>query len=464
MAEFYWVGGSGTWNGSNTANWASSTGGTGGYGIPGAADNVHIDGNSGGGTVQVGAGRSCYNLDLTGFTGLFTAGGTNNLTVYGTSVILTNSGGVFDPNNNPGLFFYNNGAITLETKGQTVGNISILNAGTLTLVDDLVGFNNSILAVSNGTFNANNKNVTFGKVVDNNVGSAKVITMGSGTWTLGATGPANNPDYVWYIQQPSTLTLNTGTSKIRLLRYQSATTLRTAITDTTSSSIVVNGALTQGSTPTNWSTSGTVLIEDEQISYTGITFTNNGNATLTGCQRGINSTTATTHPVLVAVLLLTPPEYTTLTSNINSSTTSIPVVDNTAFGGAGTVLIDDEVIVYSSKASSTSFDGLTRNSTYGSTTTSQTHLSGSLVRAVETRIFNDSATRSFPPIQVWSSGNYQITNFANGTNAGGGVTNMTFNSTGKQQIQFGTYMASSSTYYVNQPLPANNDKLLMLFF
>jgi hypothetical protein len=463
MANYYWVGGTAQWSGGNSSAWASTSGGGGGAGIPTSADNVYFDANSGSVTVTVGGGRSCYNLDMTGFTGVITAGPSNNITVYGTSIILPSSVGLFDPSNNPGLVISPTlGATTLETKGQTIGNVTI-NNGTLTLVDELVAFNNSTLTLSGGTFNANNKNVTMGKVVDSDNTTAKVLTMGSGVWTLGATGPANNADYVWNIQAPTYFTLNKDTSKIRLLRYQSATSLRTAITDTTSTSIVVNGALPQGSTTTNWSTSGTVLIDDEQITYTGLVVTDNMNATLTGCTRGANNTTATTHPVLRAVLLLTPPGYTTLTSNIDSSTTSIPVTDNTAFGSAGTVLIDNEVIIYTSKASSTSFDGLTRNSIYGSTT-DQKHNSKSLVRATEARIFSDGA-KSYPTIEVWSSGNYQITNFTgNGTSSGGGISNMTFNNLGPQQVQFGTYMSPTSTYYANQPMPLGNDSLLMLFF
>lgn len=47
MATYYWVGGSGTWNGSNTANWAATSGGAGNAGVPIATDAVIIDGNSG---------------------------------------------------------------------------------------------------------------------------------------------------------------------------------------------------------------------------------------------------------------------------------------------------------------------------------------------------------------------------------------------------------------------------------
>ena len=85
-ANCFWVGGTGTWNGTNTTSWASSTGGTPGTcaatsgpiaGIPGPSDNATFDGSSGGGTVT--ANEPVYtgctfdiclaNLITTAFTG-----------------------------------------------------------------------------------------------------------------------------------------------------------------------------------------------------------------------------------------------------------------------------------------------------------------------------------------------------------------------------------------------------------
>lgn len=47
MATYYWVGGSGTWDNSSKTNWATSTGGAGGFGPPTSADTVDFDANSG---------------------------------------------------------------------------------------------------------------------------------------------------------------------------------------------------------------------------------------------------------------------------------------------------------------------------------------------------------------------------------------------------------------------------------
>lgn len=47
MAVYFWVGGSGTWNATNTANWSLTSGGPGGAGFPIATDETRFDANSG---------------------------------------------------------------------------------------------------------------------------------------------------------------------------------------------------------------------------------------------------------------------------------------------------------------------------------------------------------------------------------------------------------------------------------
>ena len=43
MAARFWVGGTNTWDSTNTANWSTTSGGAGGASVPGAADDVTID-------------------------------------------------------------------------------------------------------------------------------------------------------------------------------------------------------------------------------------------------------------------------------------------------------------------------------------------------------------------------------------------------------------------------------------
>lgn len=53
MASRFWVGGTGTWDASDTTHWAASSGTAGGQSVPGSSDTVTIDGSSGAGTITV---------------------------------------------------------------------------------------------------------------------------------------------------------------------------------------------------------------------------------------------------------------------------------------------------------------------------------------------------------------------------------------------------------------------------
>src|SRR5574343_869223 len=68
MAVRYWVGGSGTWDGSSTTNWSATSGGTGGASAPTASDEVIINGSSGSGTITA-SGAVCASLVCTGYIG-----------------------------------------------------------------------------------------------------------------------------------------------------------------------------------------------------------------------------------------------------------------------------------------------------------------------------------------------------------------------------------------------------------
>lgn len=61
----YWVGGTGTWNTTNTTNWSATTGpGGGGASVPTSADDVFFDANSGSGTCTVGASVTVKSINF----------------------------------------------------------------------------------------------------------------------------------------------------------------------------------------------------------------------------------------------------------------------------------------------------------------------------------------------------------------------------------------------------------------
>lgn len=69
MASRFWVGGTGTWDTTNTANWSATSGGAGGASVPVAVDAVFFNANSGGGTVTLAQDVTHTIISLSGYTG-----------------------------------------------------------------------------------------------------------------------------------------------------------------------------------------------------------------------------------------------------------------------------------------------------------------------------------------------------------------------------------------------------------
>lgn len=89
MATYYWVGGSGTWDASSTANWSLTSGGVPGAGPPLGADSVIFNASSGSGTVSLGSDVTCFLCSASGASNIVFAGNGYKLTVTG------NNTGVF---------------------------------------------------------------------------------------------------------------------------------------------------------------------------------------------------------------------------------------------------------------------------------------------------------------------------------------------------------------------------------
>ena len=66
MANRYWVGGTGTWNTTSTANWSTTSGGASGASAPGAADAALFNANCGTGTITIGENVTILSMTLSG--------------------------------------------------------------------------------------------------------------------------------------------------------------------------------------------------------------------------------------------------------------------------------------------------------------------------------------------------------------------------------------------------------------
>lgn len=93
MADRYWVGGTGTWDGTNILNWSATSGGLPGASAPVATDLVFFDSSSGSGTVSVAATATAQDTNIN--TATLTVQLTGNVITTG---VATLTAGTFDLN------------------------------------------------------------------------------------------------------------------------------------------------------------------------------------------------------------------------------------------------------------------------------------------------------------------------------------------------------------------------------
>jgi hypothetical protein len=91
MASRFWVGGTGTWDASDTTHWAATSNGAGGASVPGSGDTVTLDANSGGGTVTVNTTVTVASITAGAHTGTLDFSANNN-NVNVTNVNFSGSG------------------------------------------------------------------------------------------------------------------------------------------------------------------------------------------------------------------------------------------------------------------------------------------------------------------------------------------------------------------------------------
>lgn len=188
MASRFWVGGTGTWNSSNTANWSASSGGPGGASVPTSADTVTFDSNSGGSfTVTVSSPPSVASVTNANAGTLMTITLASSLTVTGS---FTFQGGTLNLGTNSlnvGSFISNNTATRSITWGSDSAiNCSIvssagvwqtplyLNCASLTFT----GTSNFNI---NGNSTAGNRSIT---VFNTNAAAIPNVTVSAGSDTI----------------------------------------------------------------------------------------------------------------------------------------------------------------------------------------------------------------------------------------------------------------------------------------
>jgi fibronectin-binding autotransporter adhesin len=201
MANRYWVGGNGTWDGTTTTNWSASSGGAGGASVPTAADSVFFDQATTYSVTLSGGAINCLDLTVSAGTVTFTGSGTP--AISGSFSLIA------------GTTWSSSGAITFNatTTGKTVTtNGTSLSAaitfngvgGAWTLGSALT--TSGAITVTNGTFNTGNYAVTA-TFLTSSTSNVRSINLGSSTVTLTAGSGI-------VFSTNTNLTFNAGTSNI----------------------------------------------------------------------------------------------------------------------------------------------------------------------------------------------------------------------------------------------------------
>ncbi|KKR26672.1 MAG: hypothetical protein UT57_C0029G0011 [Microgenomates group bacterium GW2011_GWC1_39_7] len=184
----YWVGGSGTWDASDTTHWSASSGGAGGASVPTSSDDAIFDANSGTTTCTLSGVIQCANFDASATSLLIFTGTTNTFSVYGNFTLKS------------GMTWSHSGTIKLAatTTGKTFTTAAVSLSAIVTFgtggagggwtLQDAITCTKSI-TLANGTLDTNNQNITcttggtgfFG--FSSTAGNTRVLTLGSSTIT-----------------------------------------------------------------------------------------------------------------------------------------------------------------------------------------------------------------------------------------------------------------------------------------
>jgi trimeric autotransporter adhesin len=203
----YWVGGSGTWDTTTTTNWSTTSGGTGGASVPGAATPVFFD-QAGTYTVTMTGALTCLDITVSAGTVTFATGTTPTIAISGSMSLV--AGTVWS---STAVITFNATSTgkTITTNGTSLsGQITVSGIGggwTLGSAFTMTGASMSILA---GTFDTAGYALTCTQFVISGT-NARTINLNSSTVTCSiANSTAFSAGTI------TNLTFNAGASQINL--------------------------------------------------------------------------------------------------------------------------------------------------------------------------------------------------------------------------------------------------------
>ncbi|WP_282629645.1 hypothetical protein [Empedobacter sedimenti] len=225
--NLYWVGGSGNWN--DRAHWSKKSGDTGGYCVPGPADNTFFDEGSGftssSKTISVDNISYTHNITFSGssISPILTQSGNQTLNIYGSSEWQSGMGTIAITN----IYYrHTNEAKTIKSNGVITGGSMLYfeEENSISLLDDFQ--TDRQLEQQAGIWNTNNHKVTIGGFFYAINGSKqRTLNLGSSDIIL------SNPSGLFRTDNPQT-TINAGTSHIQFINGSSNNGIYTSSTQT----------------------------------------------------------------------------------------------------------------------------------------------------------------------------------------------------------------------------------------
>jgi hypothetical protein len=212
MADRFWIGGTGTWDGSSTTNWSTTSGGSSGASVPGFSDAAIFDAGSDAGsgfTVTIsGTGGRVGSIDTSGLDQDMTlAGSPGYIEIRGA---LNLAGGRVTWSSTSALYLGGTSSHSFTSGGTSFScPIIFQGAGSTYTLQDALTTTGAYILFERGTFNANGYNVTTPGGRGATGVATRNVTMGAGTWTI--TGSGTN---AWLFSTATGLTVTAGTSTL----------------------------------------------------------------------------------------------------------------------------------------------------------------------------------------------------------------------------------------------------------
>jgi hypothetical protein len=205
MASRFWVGGTGTWDASDTTHWSATDGGGSGASVPGSADTVTLNGNSGGGTVTVNTTVTVQSITCGAFTGTLDFSANNNNVTLSASAAFSGSGsGVRTINLGNGTW-----SLTTTTAGVTPFSLNVTTNLTFSANSSTIDFTGAVAFGSGQTFITGSQTFSTVKVSGARHDSGLHITGGATIAVLTNTAAA-------YISLLNACTITTLTQSAQL--------------------------------------------------------------------------------------------------------------------------------------------------------------------------------------------------------------------------------------------------------